>query len=72
MAAHSSTPAWEISRTEEPGGLPWGRKESDTTERLTLTQELAITIIIARFSWQLTTSFVLLNCSHTQQPSVAP
>ena len=33
MATHSSTLAWEIPWTEEPGGL-WslGRKESDTTE----------------------------------------
>ena len=35
MAPHSSTLAWKIPWTEEPGGL-WsmGRKESDTTERL--------------------------------------
>ena len=30
MVIHSSTLAWKIPRTEEPG--PWGRKESDTTE----------------------------------------
>ena len=37
MATHSSSLVWEISWTEEPGGYsPWGRKESDTTERLTL------------------------------------
>ena len=37
MAAHSSTLAWEIPWTEKPGGLnPWGHKESDTTEQLTL------------------------------------
>ena len=47
MAAHSSTLAWKIPWTEEPGRLqsmglqrvglgcsPWGRKESDTTEQL--------------------------------------
>ena len=35
MAIHSSTIAWKIPWTEEPGGYsPWGRKESDTTERL--------------------------------------
>ena len=36
MAPHSSTLAWKIPRVEEPGRLysPWGRKESDTTERL--------------------------------------
>ena len=37
MATHSSILAWKIPWTEEPGGLnPWGRKESGTTERLTL------------------------------------
>ena len=35
MATHSSVPAWEIPWTEEASGLqPMGRKESDTTERL--------------------------------------
>ena len=33
MAPHSSTLAWKIPWTEEPG-RPWGRKELDTTERL--------------------------------------
>ena len=34
-APHSSTLAWKILWMEEPGGLhPWGREESDTTERL--------------------------------------
>ena len=33
MATHYSILVWEIPWTEEPGGL-WGRKESDTTERL--------------------------------------
>ena len=32
MATHSSIFTWRISWTEEP----WGRKESDTTEQLTL------------------------------------
>ena len=36
MATHASIPTWRIPWTEEPGGLPWGRKESDTTEQLTL------------------------------------
>ena len=37
MATHCSILAWEIPRTEEPGGYsPWGCKESDKTERLTL------------------------------------
>ena len=36
MAIHSSTIAWKIPWTEEPGRLysSWGCKESDTTERL--------------------------------------
>ena len=33
MATYSSILAWEIPRTEEPGGLQsWGHKESDMTE----------------------------------------
>ena len=40
MAIHSSTIAWKIPWTEEPGRYsPWVRKESDTTERLYLTYE---------------------------------
>ena len=35
MAPHSSTLAWKIPRTEEPGGLQsMGHEESDATERL--------------------------------------
>ena len=37
MATHASIFAWRILQTEEPGGLsPWGCKELDTTEQLTL------------------------------------
>ena len=38
MAAYFGILAWRIPWTEEPGGLcsPWGRKESNTTEQLTL------------------------------------
>ena len=37
MAAHSSILAWEIPRTEELVGYrPRVRKESDTTERLSV------------------------------------
>ena len=37
-ATHSSILAWRIPRTEEPDALhsPWGHKESDTNERLSL------------------------------------
>ena len=37
MTTYSSILAWRFPWTEEPGGdSPWGHKESDTTERLTL------------------------------------
>ena len=38
MAIHFSILAWRIPWTEEPGRLysPWGRKELDTIELLTL------------------------------------
>ena len=38
MATHTSILAWRIPWTEKTGGLysPWGRKELDTTEWLTL------------------------------------
>ena len=34
MTTHSSNLAWRIPWREEPGGSPWGCKESDRTERL--------------------------------------
>ena len=38
MATHSSTLAWRIPWTEEPGGLQsMGSKESDTTKQVTHT-----------------------------------
>ena len=41
MTTHSSIPAWRIPWTEEPGGL-WSmrHKESDMTERLTLSHQV--------------------------------
>ena len=36
MTTHFNILAWENSWTEEPGSSPWGRKESSTTEQLTL------------------------------------
>jgi len=38
METHSSIFAWRIPWTEEPSGLysPWGHKELDKTEQLTL------------------------------------
>ena len=40
MGTRFSTLAWEIPRTEEPGGSSWGHKKSDTTERPTHTRIL--------------------------------
>ena len=44
MATHSSTLAWKIPWTEERGSSysAWGRKESDTTERLHFTMQCRI------------------------------
>ena len=41
MATHSSTLAWRIPGTEEPGRLhsPWVHKESGTTEGLSTAQQ---------------------------------
>ena len=38
MVTYSNSFAWRIPRTEEPGRLhsPWGRRELDMTEQLTL------------------------------------
>ena len=37
MATHSSILTWRIPWTEETGSYsPWGHKQSDTTEQLTL------------------------------------
>ena len=47
MATHSSILAWRILWTEGPGGYsPWGHKESDRTEPLTLQQHL-----VSRIHW---------------------
>ena len=44
MATHSSVLAWEMPWTEGPDGYsPWGRKEPDRTERLTLSLSGSIT-----------------------------
>ena len=43
IAAHSSILAWRIPWTEEPGRLPQGCKESDTTE-VTQQQHLQLKI----------------------------
>ena len=66
MATHSSTLAWKIPWTEEPGRLysPWGHKESDTTERLHFTR-LVITFLPRSkrlfISWPQSPSAVILE-----------
>ena len=44
LATHSSILAWRIPWTEESlvGYSPWGRKESEAIERLSLTHSLSI------------------------------
>ena len=46
MATHSSTLAWKIPWTKEPGRLysPWGHKELDTTERLNFHFSLSLLV----------------------------
>ena len=54
MAPHSSTLAWRIPWTEEPGGLQsMGRKERDMTERLPFQGVKIVTIKQSgvRFPW---------------------
>ena len=42
MATHSSILAWKIPWTKSPvGSSPWGRKQSDTTERLQFSSVLS-------------------------------
>ena len=56
MAPHSSTLAWKIPWTEEPGGLQsTGREESDTTERLHFS---LFTFMHWRRKWQPTPVFL--------------
>ena len=43
MATHSSILAWICGQTSLVGYSPWGRKESDTTERLHFSLYITIT-----------------------------
>ena len=49
MATHSSILAWRTPWTEEPGYSLEGHKESDTTERLTLSLSVFIVIFSVPF-----------------------
>ena len=58
MAPHSTTLAWKIPWTEEPGGLQsMGSLESDTTERLDFHFSLS-TFMHWRRKWQPTPVFL--------------
>ena len=47
MATHSSILAWRIPWIEEPAELhPWGHKESDSTEQLTLLLSVLLSISV--------------------------
>ena len=47
MATHSSILSWRIPWIEKPGRLhPWGLKELDTTEQLTLSLTFHITLSV--------------------------
>ena len=63
LATHSSIPAWEIPWTEEPGGLwpPWGCKEADTTEWLTLSSQILTHVtLVSSGLWQFLSLFLLI------------
>ena len=51
MATHSIILAWRITWTEEPGGLysQWDCKESDMTERLTLSSKILLLLLLLLF-----------------------
>ena len=51
MATHSIVLAWRITWTEEPGGLysQWDCKESDMTERLTLSSKILLLLLLFFF-----------------------
>ena len=56
MAAHSSILPWKIPRSLV-GYHPWGRKESDTTERLHFKNEEAFVWQILRHFWSVPQAF---------------
>ena len=45
MATHSSILAWGIPWTKKPDGLPWGCKELERTEQLTLRHILGFLVL---------------------------
>ena len=78
MATHSSILAWRIPWTEEPGGLhtvsPWDRKESDRTERLTLSfsHYRGCHFLKFTFNWRIMLyNTVLVSAAHQHEPAAA-
>ena len=67
MAPHSCTFAWKIPWREEPGGChPWGRKESDKTERLNWTKTtITENVITITLTCHYFLSFTSLLLSHS-------
>ena len=64
MATHSSTLAWKILWTKEPGRLgysPCGHREADTTERLHFTS--------LHFRVQMPGSFMYQRCGEVRKQS---
>ena len=52
MAAHSGILAWRIPWRKESGGYSsWGRKESDTTEWLSLTHHYKFLEVLPEIGW---------------------
>ena len=71
IATHSSILAWRTAWTEEPGRIPWGRKEPDTTELLSVSLSLsnevnkhAGCLVCRELGWNLRT--------HKPQPTCHP
>ena len=73
MATHSGILAWRILWTGEPGRLhsPWGRKESDTTERVTLRFTSLLYWLLVMF-WSLPPCWGFLHCAFTWAGSIGP
>ena len=72
IATHSSILAWRIPWTEEPGGLysPWGPKELDVTEWLTLWLHFFKWVYLCQF-FRLVVGVKRDSRSWLQRPSTA-
>ena len=63
MATHSSVLAWEISWTEEPGGLqPMVLQESDTKQQLNHHHHIALQMPILLYKFQLCSKEKIGEC----------